>query len=313
MNFVPRGPINNIPTLVQVMAWRRPGDKPLSEPMMVRLPTHICVTRPQWVIRSQFGDFVTHTHFLYSYKLTFCECRLKHSSSLQWRLKAPPSQLFVRQFVQADNKVQNFTILSCKFTRPPSYIYIYIYCHKFTICRLQSKPIIVMTSHQRHRDSKLPPTLFKLTTKTAFLAFCERKPRGTDKSPSQRPAMRKAFPSHDIIILLKVRSSISPIGKLPLSWWRHQMETFSAFLAICAGNSPVPAEYPHKGQWRRALMFSLICVWINGWVNNREAGDLRRYRAHYDVIVILLICLFDPLNHIHIQQVSPPLSCADVC
>ena len=49
LKFVPRGPINNIPTLVQVMAWRRSGDKPLSEPMMVRLPTHICVTRPQWV------------------------------------------------------------------------------------------------------------------------------------------------------------------------------------------------------------------------------------------------------------------------
>ena len=44
---------------------------------------------------------------------------------------------------------------------------------------------------------------------------------------------------------------------------------------------------PHKGQWRGALMFSLICVWINDWVNNREAGDLRRYRAHYDVIVMI--------------------------
>ena len=49
LKFVPRGPINNIPALVQIMAWRRPGDKPLSEPMMVNLPTHICVTRPQWV------------------------------------------------------------------------------------------------------------------------------------------------------------------------------------------------------------------------------------------------------------------------
>ena len=49
LKFVPRGPINNIPALVQIMAWRRPGDKPLSGPMMVRLPTHICVTRPQWV------------------------------------------------------------------------------------------------------------------------------------------------------------------------------------------------------------------------------------------------------------------------
>ena len=46
LKFVPRGPINNIPALLQVMAWRRPGDKPLSEPMMVRLTTHICVTRP---------------------------------------------------------------------------------------------------------------------------------------------------------------------------------------------------------------------------------------------------------------------------
>ena len=51
LKFIPKGPINNIPALVQIMAWRRPGDKPLSEPMMVRLQTHICVTRPQWVKR----------------------------------------------------------------------------------------------------------------------------------------------------------------------------------------------------------------------------------------------------------------------
>ena len=49
LKFVPKGPINNSPALVQIMAWRRLGDKPLSEPMMVSLPTHICVTRPQWV------------------------------------------------------------------------------------------------------------------------------------------------------------------------------------------------------------------------------------------------------------------------
>ena len=49
LKFVPKGPINNIPALVQIMAWRRPGDEPLCEPMMVCLPTHICVTRPQWV------------------------------------------------------------------------------------------------------------------------------------------------------------------------------------------------------------------------------------------------------------------------
>ena len=49
LKFVPKGSINNIPALVQIMAWRRPGDKPLSEAMMVSLLTHICVTRPQWV------------------------------------------------------------------------------------------------------------------------------------------------------------------------------------------------------------------------------------------------------------------------
>ena len=47
LKFVLKGPINNMPELVQIMAWRRPGDKPLSEPMMVILPTHKCVTRPQ--------------------------------------------------------------------------------------------------------------------------------------------------------------------------------------------------------------------------------------------------------------------------
>ena len=53
-----------------------------------------------------------------------------------------------------------------------------------------------------------------------------------------------------------------------------------------------PGNSPHKGQWRGALIFSLICTWINGWVNNREAGDLRRHRAHHDVTVMINI-----INH----------------
>ena len=70
------------------------------------------------------------------------------------------------------------------------------------------------------------------------------------------------------------------------TWWRHKMEPFSALQALCAGNSPVPVNSPHKGQWRGALMFSLICAWINDWVNNREAGDLRRHSGHYVVNVM---------------------------
>ena len=49
LKFVPRDPTNNIPALVQIMVWHQPGDKPLSEPMMVSLPMHICVTQPQWI------------------------------------------------------------------------------------------------------------------------------------------------------------------------------------------------------------------------------------------------------------------------
>ena len=71
-----------------------------------------------------------------------------------------------------------------------------------------------------------------------------------------------------------------------ITWWRHQMETFSASLALCGGIHRSLVNSPHKGQWRGALMFSLTCAWINGWVNNRETGDLRRHRAHYDVIVM---------------------------
>ena len=74
------------------------------------------------------------------------------------------------------------------------------------------------------------------------------------------------------------------------------METFSGLLALCAENSsvigdfppppPPPTSHTHKGQWRGGLMFSSISAWTNGWVNNRDAGDLRRHRAHYDVIVM---------------------------
>ena len=71
-----------------------------------------------------------------------------------------------------------------------------------------------------------------------------------------------------------------------MAWWRHQMEIFSALLAFVRGIHRSPMNSPQKGHWWGALMFSLICTWINGWVSNRGAGDLRRHRAHYGVIVM---------------------------
>ena len=72
----------------------------------------------------------------------------------------------------------------------------------------------------------------------------------------------------------------------PHPWWRHQMETFSALLALCERNLPVTGGFPSQGQWRGALMFSLICPWTNAWANNRDAGDVKRYRVNYDVTVM---------------------------
>ena len=86
------------------------------------------------------------------------------------------------------------------------------------------------------------------------------------------------------------------------------METFSALLALCAGNSPVPVNSPHKRQWRGALMFSLICAWINDWVNNREAGDLRRH--HYDVIVM---CRYNTIDYNMILHTAPTVIEAGQC
>ena len=60
----------------------------------------------------------------------------------------------------------------------------------------------------------------------------------------------------------------------------------SALLAICAGNLPVTGEFPAQKPVTRSCDVSLICVRINGWVSNREAGELRRHRAHYDVTVM---------------------------
>ena len=71
-------------------------------------------------------------------------------------------------------------------------------------------------------------------------------------------------------------------------------------------NGKSAVNSPHKGQWHRALMFSLIYIWINGWVNNREAGDLRRHQTHYDVTVMsnnyhegkcIVICISSQFVH----------------
>ena len=70
--------------------------------------------------------------------------------------------------------------------------------------------------------------------------------------------------------------------------WKH----FPRNWPFVRGIHRSPVNSPHKGQWRGALMFSLICAWLNDWVNNGEAGDLRRHRAHYDVAIMFCCSLW---------------------
>ena len=97
-----------------------------------------------------------------------------------------------------------------------------------------------------------------------------------------------AIAGDTILVLFHILMSLQLIWRLGTrrSWWRYQMETFSALLALCAGNSPVPDEFPAQRPVTWSFHNSFICAWMNDWVNYREASNLRRHRAHYDVTVM---------------------------
>ena len=88
-------------------------------------------------------------------------------------------------------------------------------------------------------------------------------------------------------------TSITPQHQTPHSCtqddvikWRHFPCYFPCYWPFVRGIHWLPVNSPHKDQWHGALMFSLVCAWTNGWVNNRAVGDMRPHRAHYDVRVM---------------------------
>ena len=90
------------------------------------------------------------------------------------------------------------------------------------------------------------------------------------------------------------------------AWWRHQMETCSALLVFVRGIHRSPVNSPHKGQWREALVFSLICAWRNIWVNSRDAGELRRYRVHDVTVMWVQLGHNIPVRYVmHGHKISP--------
>ena len=138
LKFFPRGPINDIPSLVQIMAWWRPSDKPLSEPMMVKLLTHICVTRPQWVefVLFFFRSIIDLSLICFEWIQQVCQCPVNFLKSINlnnlslrltvtrvdllgfadiflWRLASCLEVVITTkdEDLAKQNKIQNFRIL----------------------------------------------------------------------------------------------------------------------------------------------------------------------------------------------------------
>ena len=136
------------------------------------------------------------------------------------------------------------------------------------------------------RDVSENSKMFKGTSKQFFVLYRFSTMRwwGSWKSAFMKNKTRSSYFARISTAIVSVYCILNIPDSSPviqsLSWWRIKWKKLSALLALCAENSPV------KGQWHGALVFSLICAWISGCVNNREAGDLRHHRAYYDVIVM---------------------------
>ena len=151
-------------------------------------------------------------------------------------------------------------------------------CDSFDYC-LYSSPLAHEWSSTKN---KYFTTYFADVSKIAFSGDI------IDFHPFSSSSLRRRH-IFNLSLSWKIKLSLNFTYCASYSWWRHQTETFFALLALCAWNSLVTGDFPsHKGQWRGALIFSLICTWINRWVNIRKSGDLRRHRVHYDVSVMIL-------------------------
>ena len=123
------------------------------------------------------------------------------------------------------------------------------------------------------------------TTLSRVMAWCHRTITwiNADLSSVRSQDIELRPISHNIPQPSITRIILKPFIHDDVIKWKH----FPRYWPFVRGIHRAPGKSPHKGQWRGALMFSLICVWINGWVNTREADDLRCHRAHYDVTVMI--------------------------
>ena len=143
----------------------------------------------------------------------------------------------------------------------------------FRVCQRWKKLVVVVIAklivEYTYIDGLVHTSSIAIVNTLKMLQFCAK--------PSVS-SYKHVYPILMIIVILFLPSPPPALPHDDVIKWKHFPRCWPFVRRI---------HSPHKGQGRGALMFSLICVWINGWVNNRDAGDLRRYRAHCDVIVMM--------------------------
>ena len=116
------------------------------------------------------------------------------------------------------------------------------------------------------------------------------------KSKGTKLQQRNIWPEHGKFLGCTLHHELLGVLHDAVIKWKH----FPRYWSFVREIHRSPVNSPQKGQWRGALVSSLMCTWINAWVNNREAGDLRRNRSHYNVIVMVFhqkyMCFFAMYN-----------------
>ena len=152
-------------------------------------------------------------------------------------------------------------------------VYCYTICAIHTAGRLWNSTAMSKTFFQRYMESDITSVPWRLKS-MATREYVQQLIQAKNKEKPQRSTL---------LVLCEGYPLLSQIHDDVIKW-KH----FPRYWPFVRGIHRSPVNSPHKGQWRGAFVFSLICAWINGWVTNHEAGDLGRHRAHYDVIVMHL-------------------------
>ena len=294
------------------MAWRRSGDKPLSEPMMVRLLTHICITRPQWVNQFAFivATLIDELVSLGSLGTNFSEIWIKsfQLSIKNLHLKMPSAKW---GSFGSDFKVIN---INCQIRKEID-MTLKLRSHtRWAVAERRRAdfdipaPLPQVCSHIRGADAGRSAISWGQRWFGARSFEADAENWVLEPFVAEWILLCSAYVWTHVMICaeanfppacvnvpleLEIPHITSAFCLINAAWywqehndlikWKH----FLCHWPFVRAMHQSPVDSPHKNRWRRALMFSLIRAWTNSWANNRHTSDLRCHHVHYDITVMI--------------------------